>query len=325
MSTCHECKVKYDALPRHLEFGIGRYICQNETCDHRTFYQRCHATQDVRCFNCNDLVRYPYIHPKFRKSEHKRKRKPLDPNAKPFVPPHPTVPLLPPFIPPIIFYQQAAIPPQAAISPQLLQRNQAQTRKVRKKIVKKKMVINPSTPHVSTGSTIGTFLTQSMASDFDVDLQNPDSDSDEEVILPSSDSDSSSDEEKEPSTASCQSDDESEVEVDSMAPMYPSDSDSDSEGNEGNDHRKRTVASDTSDSSDTDEDDATAPSESSSGKLSSQASTMPDSGIGTASDTDSMASVDGAKPVSIGNSVYIYYKLVFQLFLQLQVMLSSVF
>ena len=62
VSKCPKCQIKYDALPREKEFGIGRYkcaVCKN------WFYARCEATTLKPCFNCHSLVGAPYIHPKF--------------------------------------------------------------------------------------------------------------------------------------------------------------------------------------------------------------------------------------------------------------------
>ena len=281
VSRCFNCRVKYDCLPRNQEFGIGRYICQNETCEHRTFYQRCHATQAVNCRNCNCWVYNPYIHPKFLKS--KKKRKPVDPTAKQFEPPPPLV-----LIPAVPFYLHGYPVGYPPATLPLAERVPITT-------VKKKRVIHPSTPHDSTGSTIDTFLTQSVVSHLEVHVADPDSDSDEEIILPS-DSGSSSDEDDD--NTPVPTEDESEVEVSSEAPMHPSDSDSDSEDG----HRKRVVGTDSSDSSsdsDTDEDEP--PSEVGSDKLSSQASTALDSGLGTASNVETRSSIDSAKPLSTGS------------------------
>ena len=222
VSICYKCKIKLDALPRHLEFGIGRYICQNTTCDHRTFFGRCQATDVARCLNCNDLVRNPYIHPKFRKSKQKRKRKPLNPDAKPFKPPPPSVPY-PPLPLPMYFdpyYQQGPLPPPLSSSSSSSSSSSCSvTRRTARTLIvaQKRNVINPSTPHVPTGSTIDTFLTQkTLASDVSVDIADSASVSSEEIILVSSDSDSSSDEEKESQPKCVLSDDESDVGVGSI-------------------------------------------------------------------------------------------------------------
>ena len=63
VSTCHKCHIRYDALDREKEFGIGRYIC--EPCGH-TFYARCEATEMHECYKCNHLVGPPYINPRFK-------------------------------------------------------------------------------------------------------------------------------------------------------------------------------------------------------------------------------------------------------------------
>ena len=281
VSRCYGCGVKYDCLPREQEFGIGRYICQNKTCS-MMFYRRCHATQAVTCPNCNSLVYNPYIHPRFRRS--KQERKPIDPTMKPFEPPPPTLPKI--IVVQIPFYLHGY--PLGYLPATLPFTGRAPVTR------KKKKVINPSTPHVSTGSTIDTFLTQSAISDLDVPVADPDSDSDEEVVCSdSSDSDSSSDDDSTPTQT------EDELEVSSEAPTYPSDPDSDDDHPR---HRKREVGSDSSDSSsDSDTDKDEPPSEVGSDKLSSQASTTLDSGLGTASNVETRSSIDSAKPISTGS------------------------
>ena len=69
VAKCNHCRVKYDALPRDKEFGIGRYRCTN--CNH-SFFSRCKATTERPCFNCDNTVRTPYIHPKFKPAHRSR-------------------------------------------------------------------------------------------------------------------------------------------------------------------------------------------------------------------------------------------------------------
>lgn len=63
VSTCNRCHVRYDALDRDKEFGIGRYIC--ESCEH-TFYVWCEATSMQECYGCNSLTGPPFISPRFK-------------------------------------------------------------------------------------------------------------------------------------------------------------------------------------------------------------------------------------------------------------------
>lgn len=70
--------MKYDALPRDKEFGIGRCLCSNESCG-REFYAYCEASETLECRKCKSKCR-PLIHPKWRKKNR------LNPNAKPFIP-----------------------------------------------------------------------------------------------------------------------------------------------------------------------------------------------------------------------------------------------
>lgn len=63
VSHCQNCYVRYDALERNKEFGIGRYICV--PCEH-TFYARCEATEKHICFKCQKLVGPPFISPRLK-------------------------------------------------------------------------------------------------------------------------------------------------------------------------------------------------------------------------------------------------------------------
>lgn len=116
VSTCHLCQVKYDALERCKEYGIGRYICI--PCNN-VFYARCEATEENVCHGCMKLIGPPYISPRFK--------------------PHPR---------PYPYYSRDYTSPR----PSYLK------------------VIHASTPHDSTGSTVGTFLTQDLGADIYVEL-----------------------------------------------------------------------------------------------------------------------------------------------------------
>lgn len=63
VSDCQRCNVRFDALERSKEFGIGRYMCL--PCEH-TFFARCEATEQHICFKCNKLVGPPFISPRFK-------------------------------------------------------------------------------------------------------------------------------------------------------------------------------------------------------------------------------------------------------------------
>ena len=63
VSTCNSCRIRYDALDRDKEFGIGRFICI--TCEH-TFYAWCDATTLRVCYKCNELTGPPFISPRFK-------------------------------------------------------------------------------------------------------------------------------------------------------------------------------------------------------------------------------------------------------------------
>ena len=74
VAACMNCHVCYDALERHREFGVGRFICIE--CNHQ-FYVWCTAIDKLECFNCNQFAGPPYINPRFKKIHFK----------KPFSPP----------------------------------------------------------------------------------------------------------------------------------------------------------------------------------------------------------------------------------------------
>lgn len=250
VSDCRKCTLRYDALERSKEFGIGRYICLD--CDH-TFYARCEAMEKHICFKCNKLVGPPFISPRFKPVV---RRVPRSPFSKEY-------------------------------ARHVLQ------------------VINPSTPHESTGSTVATFLTQDLGPDIPVqvhelymqslkDQTEPEyvSSSEESVRKKydegeeSSDSDDD-DEDDDQDSVTCEVGDlESELED---AVSEPGEVESDHESHEGTDSRRRSRESD-SDSSE-DEDKA------------SVESSEPDSGFGTAG-TGSDAGT-GSTTDSVAGSVYI--------------------
>ena len=68
VSDCLKCKVRFDALERSKEFGIGRYICL--PCEN-TFFARCEATDTHTCFKCRKIVRSPFISPRFKQRRKK--------------------------------------------------------------------------------------------------------------------------------------------------------------------------------------------------------------------------------------------------------------
>ena len=94
VSRCRECQIRYDALPRQKEFGIGRFQCTKPACK-RVFFAKCVATDRLRCRKCKTLVKNPHIHPRWRKPRHlprsrhqgrPRQGHSLNPSAAPFVP-----------------------------------------------------------------------------------------------------------------------------------------------------------------------------------------------------------------------------------------------
>ena len=81
---------RYNALPRSMEFGIGRFLCPNGLCGRR-FFGYCEAKDRLQCRKCGSHAR-PYIHPKWRKRRTVGPR--LDPSAKAFYPRQTTPPAL---------------------------------------------------------------------------------------------------------------------------------------------------------------------------------------------------------------------------------------
>lgn len=63
VASCYSCHIRYDALAREKEFGIGRYICH--VCEH-TFFVWCEATQLQVCYECNTVAGPPFISPRFK-------------------------------------------------------------------------------------------------------------------------------------------------------------------------------------------------------------------------------------------------------------------
>ncbi len=264
VSMCKGCGVKYDALRRDKEFGIGRYMCQNKNCN-RTFYRFCHATLACKCKECYEMVHHPHVHPRFRKTL--KIRKPLDPDTTLYDP-----------------YEGEAVQKKSG--------GEGFEPYERKK--KRKYIFNPSTRHQSTGSTEMTFLTQAIRSDI-----GDDNNSEIISIASSTDSFSSSDNGSDSDSTPNQSDDDSQIES-SVSTIPPSDSDNDSECDTSSSHpnQKRELGTYSSDdSSENDDNDDKTPSETESadsGKFSSLASTIQDSGIGTASNIDTVSTADSA-------------------------------
>lgn len=192
VSRCRECRIRYDALPRDKEFGIGRFQCTKPLCK-RQFFAKCQATDTRRCRKCKTPVKNPYIHPRWRKHQHRprphsgsQKKRSLNPSAAPFIPGSPqrqepvfapvslqqhfnamgvSNSVRPPASASSTNYGQSKIPPSTAVA------------NVRKPIAKVH-VKNCSTIHNPSGSTVSTFLTQLDGDAFDEVLLDYDSDED---------------------------------------------------------------------------------------------------------------------------------------------------
>ena len=129
---------RYDALPKDKEFGIGRFICPNENCKH-LFYSHCEASRELECRRCKTLTK-PHVHPKWIKSTFDADI-PIPLEGLSLAPPlNPPATATPPSVPPTTT-ASAAIPTSGP-------RRQ------------KRRIFNPSMPHIPTGNTIPTFLSQ---------------------------------------------------------------------------------------------------------------------------------------------------------------------
>ena len=168
---------RYDALPKEKEFGIGRFLCPNQSCK-REFYGYCEATDIKKCRKCGTDAK-PYIHPKWiKRSRKKQQQRKLNPNAQTFRPASPARPkdAGPVFypiselggnLPPMEdLHLGSPPPPYTATSPLVPPTSY------------KRRIFNPSLPHISTGSTISTFISQC---DFDRNGIEVDLDYDPEV------------------------------------------------------------------------------------------------------------------------------------------------
>ena len=256
VSKCRKCMIKYDALHRDKEFGIGRYRCTN--CNH-SFFSRCEATTERPCFNCDYTVRTPYIHPKFKPVH--RQRTPKDPTMSPYQPPkyevQPRQPTQAPFVtgmslvPVLGTLSLVPSPLPGPIKKSIsvsdstsgnTGKNVAATHQATHqaphavKVKHRKKVINASKVHDSTGSTASTFVTQierptyvhiteEFGDDIPVVISDIESD-DEDVIVCESSTEFETDSELSSSAAQESDIDYSTTDVESTVGAIGSDSDS---------------------------------------------------------------------------------------------------
>ena len=199
VSRCRECHIRYDALPRDKEFGVGRFTCTKPSCK-RVFFAKCKATDILPCRKCMTIVKNPYIHPRWRKRSYtpasrsrSRKGRSLNPSAATFVPRsqrrvEPSFEPAPPLTLPST--GSSSYLPSSTNKPQLgqAQSDPATTCSIKptaaNSLVSPKKttnVKNASRVHNSSGSTVSTFLTQ-MDDGSDSDEVVLDYDSDEEGV-----------------------------------------------------------------------------------------------------------------------------------------------
>ena len=62
VSRCKRCNVRYDALPRNMEYGVGHFTCSNENCG-KVFFNVCTAKSKYNCLECGTKVSGPFLHP----------------------------------------------------------------------------------------------------------------------------------------------------------------------------------------------------------------------------------------------------------------------
>ena len=219
VSRCRECHIRYDALDREKEFGIGRFQCTKPACK-RVFFAKCQATDVLSCRKCKTHVRSPHIHPRWRKHQHVPRSRPgsgsrqnhlLNPSAAPFVPASKQKRREPSFEPvslqrslnkmsisasnshsyaPSNTTQPTPSQPRGvgpSVAPQKKSTQDsapgpaAAAEPLWKKSAHKPKVINASRVHNSSGSTVSTFITQMDENDFDEEVP-LDYDSDEDGV-----------------------------------------------------------------------------------------------------------------------------------------------
>ena len=65
VSRCNNCRMRYNALPRLWEFGVGRFTCTQAGCGH-IFHSECYGADAEPCPKCDTQVQRPYIHPRHK-------------------------------------------------------------------------------------------------------------------------------------------------------------------------------------------------------------------------------------------------------------------
>ena len=204
VSRCRGCQIRYDALPRKKEFGIGRFQCTKPACK-RVFFAKCVATDRLRCRKCKTFVKNPHIHPRWRKPRHlsrsRRRGRPrqgqsLNPSAAPFVPG--SQQRREPSFEPVSALQgrmnQMSLSGRPGSAGYLYQPSTTSQSQLSQGVIlpqatgraapppNKPKVKNASRVHNSSGSTMSTFITQMDEADFDeVNLDYDSDDPDEGV------------------------------------------------------------------------------------------------------------------------------------------------
>lgn len=124
VSKCHRCKTRYDAVPRESEWGVAEFTCRNCGNVFKGFGQMNNTYSP--CYVCNDIAQPSKIFPKMRRTGDRRRNV------------HSC------YANTCYNRAEGEILPGTCVHPKSLGRK----------------VVTPSGQHISTGSTVDTFLTQ---------------------------------------------------------------------------------------------------------------------------------------------------------------------
>ena len=161
---------RYDALPRWLEFGIGRCVCPNEDCEFE-FFVRCEASRIFKCRKCKTECK-PDVHPNWEKKRKIKHASFHSISPARVVIPCPPCPPCPPGVTSNIQtdYSKLLTPDNISIGPRssvslstaapFHQHMRMYRRKNRCKNRRKKLVFNASEIHEPTSGFVSTSLTQ---------------------------------------------------------------------------------------------------------------------------------------------------------------------
>lgn len=124
VSKCHRCRIRYDAVPKESEWGVAEFTCGNCGNVFKGFGQMNNTFSP--CYVCNDIAQPSKIFPKMRPSGERRRHTHSCYASNCFN------------------RADGDILPGICVHPKSLGRK----------------VVTPSDQHISSGSTVDTFLTQ---------------------------------------------------------------------------------------------------------------------------------------------------------------------